>query len=186
MKKSINPSDFDSQHISKQNNLHKHTQECHCSSRNKMACTKRKYSPDNPAPHYLQASYSIYFLPVADFLNNPRERMANLVQSITCFDRAICLCHHINCLGSVWRNTVSCSALLCCFIRHMVSGWCATRTLLPAQNASQNWTIWPSSSVCVCVHICRCSLFSSTTYAYRNQTAGTQWHIFHIFWIFLW
>lgn len=103
---------------------------------------------------------------------NTRERMANLVQSITCFDTTICLRRHINCFGSVRGNIVSCSAPLCCLnnvIRcHKVPGCCATKMMMPARNTSQNFTM-SSLCMCVCVCVCRCSFFRNIRNAGRKS-----------------
>lgn len=120
-----------------------------------MASAKWKYSPDNPASHYLQVRHSIYFLPAADFVNYRWKRMANLVQSITCFYTAICLHCHINCLGSVWRNTVSCSAPLC-YSTACSTDTCPQVDVLPELSCQLQMpakTKWcdPAVSVCICV-----------------------------------
>lgn len=46
--------------------------------------------PDNSVSYHLHRRYSIYYL------DNTREWMANLVQTINCFDIAICLCCQMN------------------------------------------------------------------------------------------
>lgn len=121
--------------------------QCHCSY--KLACSTQSCQS---CTALATMPVSIYFVPAADCLNNPRERMANPVQSITCFDRAICLCRHINCLGSMFRNTVSCSASLCCFTRHIVSGWCAERCHKHKTQAKtqQQHPLPPACGFCVC------------------------------------
>lgn len=104
------------------------------------------------------------FYPRLCSLNNSREWMANLVQSITCFDTAICLRGHINCLGSVWGNIVSCFALLCWLTLCSTATWLQV-DVLPEwwwlhENTSQNLTMCPSSNVSMCVRVCKCVHFS--------------------------
>lgn len=122
---------------------------------------KWKHCPENPAPRYLQVRYPIYFPPAAGFLNTSREREANLVQSITCFDAAICLLRHINCLDSLWGNIVFCTAPLCCFntvfLCRMGSGWCATGMMMPSPKGQPK----PNSMAlqrCPCAaYVCKCA-----------------------------
>lgn len=84
------------------------------------------------------------------FISRPRlsdswERMANLVQSITCFDTTICLRSHINCFGSLCSIMLPHIVLLC-HTRFQVG----TRMMKPGRNAGQNLTMCSSGTVCVC------------------------------------